>query len=118
VGLQGQNKARWSFLQVAMHKPSRIKPVYNVLSQRVTRMGDTGTGQATKICNQLIVAANSTLDCRSCCFADQAGVDTTLLAPALAGGFADSKPFQILAPRMATHTLNLCNGKFKPYQRS
>lgn len=77
--------------------------IYNVLSQRVTRMGETGTGQATKICNQLIVAANSTLIAEAVALARQAGVDTTLLAPALAGGFADSKPFQILTPRMATH---------------
>ena len=82
----------------------RLNPIYAVLSQRVTRMGESGTGQATKICNQLIVAANSTLIAEAVALADQAGVDTTLLAPALAGGFADSKPFQILAPRMATHT--------------
>jgi 3-hydroxyisobutyrate dehydrogenase len=82
----------------------RLNPIYDVLSQRVTRMGESGTGQATKICNQLIVAANSTLIAEAVALADQAGVDTTLLAPALAGGFADSKPFQILAPRMATHT--------------
>lgn len=81
-----------------------LTPIYNVLSQRVTRMGDSGTGQATKICNQLIVAANSALIAEAVALADQAGVDTTLLAPALAGGFADSKPFQILTPRMATHT--------------
>jgi 3-hydroxyisobutyrate dehydrogenase len=81
-----------------------LTPIYTVLSQRVTRMGETGTGQATKICNQLIVAANSTLIAEAVALAAQAGVDTTLLAPALAGGFADSKPFQILAPRMATHT--------------
>ena len=78
--------------------------IYNVLSQRVTRMGETGTGQATKICNQLIVAANSTLIAEAVALARQAGVDTTLLAPALAGGFADSKPFQILTPRMATYS--------------
>ncbi|ENX32603.1 hypothetical protein F889_03386 [Acinetobacter colistiniresistens] len=82
----------------------QLTPIYNVLSQRVTRMGTSGTGQATKICNQLIVAANSTLIAEAVALADQAGVDTALLAPALAGGFADSKPFQILAPRMATQT--------------
>ncbi|NNP70655.1 NAD(P)-dependent oxidoreductase [Acinetobacter sp. Ac_5812] len=82
----------------------QLTPIYNVLSQRVTRMGTSGTGQATKICNQLIVAANSTLIAEAVALANQAGVDTALLAPALAGGFADSKPFQILAPRMATHT--------------
>ncbi len=83
---------------------TELAPIFNVLSQRVTRMGDIGTGQATKICNQLIVAANSALIAEAVALADRAGVDTTLLAPALAGGFADSKPFQILAPRMATHT--------------
>nr|WP_174507430.1 NAD(P)-dependent oxidoreductase [Acinetobacter sp. Marseille-Q1620] len=87
--------------------------VYNVLSQRVTRMGETGTGQATKICNQLIVAANSTLIAEAVALAQQAGVDTTLLAPALAGGFADSKPFQILVPRMATHTFEPVQWKVK-----
>jgi 3-hydroxyisobutyrate dehydrogenase len=86
------------------HTIQALEPIYTVLSQRVTRMGETGTGQATKICNQLIVAANSTLIAEAVALADHAGVDTTLLAPALAGGFADSKPFQILAPRMATHT--------------
>jgi 3-hydroxyisobutyrate dehydrogenase len=87
-----------------MHTIQNLSLIYNVLSQRVTRMGETGTGQATKICNQLIVAANSTLIAEAVALAAQAGVDTTLLAPALAGGFADSKPFQILTPRMATHT--------------
>lgn len=83
--------------------------IYNVLSQRVTRMGETGTGQATKICNQLIVAASSTLIAEAVALARHAGVDTALLAPALAGGFADSKPFQILTPRMANH-------QFEPVQ--
>ena len=82
----------------------QLEPIYQVLSQRITRMGESGTGQATKICNQLIVAANSILIAEAVALAQHAGVDTTLLAPALAGGFADSKPFQILAPRMASHT--------------
>ncbi|KAA8731634.1 NAD(P)-dependent oxidoreductase [Acinetobacter qingfengensis] len=78
-----------------------LQPIYAPLSQRVSCMGKTGTGQATKICNQLIVAASSTLIAEAVALAEQAGVDTQLLAPALAGGFADSKPLQILAPRMA-----------------
>ena len=81
-----------------------VKPILAVLSQRVTYMGKSGTGQATKICNQLIVAATSTLISEAVELAKRAGVDTTLLASALAGGFADSKPLQILSPRMATHT--------------
>ena len=90
-----------------------LAPIYQHLSQRVTCMGAVGTGQATKICNQLIVAANSALIAEAIALADQAGVDTTLLAPALADGFADSKPFQILSPRMATHQFEPVQWKVK-----
>ncbi|MDO4222469.1 MAG: NAD(P)-dependent oxidoreductase [Acinetobacter sp.] len=87
----------------------QLQPIYHVLSQRVTHMGDVGTGQATKICNQLIVASASTVIAEAVALAERAGVNVTLLAPALAGGFADSKPFQILAPRMASQ-------QFEPVQ--
>lgn len=83
---------------------SSVLPVLSHLSARVTHMGGSGAGQVTKLCNQLIVAANSTLIAEAVALADASGVDTTQLAPALAGGFADSKPFQILTPRMAEKT--------------
>lgn len=90
-----------------------LDSIYKHLSQRVTCMGAVGTGQATKICNQLIVAANSALIAEAIALADQVGVDTTLLAPALANGFADSKPFQILSPRMASHQFEPVQWKVK-----
>lgn len=82
----------------------RVRPVLAHLSARVTHMGGSGAGQVTKLCNQLIVAANSTLIAEAVALAEASGVDTRQLAPALAGGFADSKPFQILTPRMAEQT--------------
>lgn len=88
---------------------AQLQPIYQALSQRVTVMGGTGTGQATKICNQLIVASASTVIAEAVALAQKSGVNAELLAPALAGGFADSKPFQILAPRMATQ-------QFEPVQ--
>lgn len=82
----------------------QVRPVLAPLSQRVTHMGPNGAGQVTKICNQLIVAANAVLIAEAVALAEKAGVDASQLAPALAGGFADSKPFQLLAPRMSTRT--------------
>lgn len=82
----------------------RVRPLLAALSQRVTHMGPSGAGQVTKICNQLIVAANAVLIAEAVALAEKAGVDASRLAPALAGGFADSKPFQLLAPRMSTRT--------------
>ena len=79
----------------------RVRPVLAHLGQRLTRMGDVGAGQVTKVCNQMIVACNALVIAEVVALAEQAGVDASLIAPALAGGFADSKPLQILAPQMA-----------------
>ena len=81
----------------------KLDDFFAPLSQRVSHMGDSGAGQVTKICNQLIVAANSTLIAEAVALAQRAGVDAAQLAPALVGGFADSIPLQLLAPRMAKH---------------
>jgi len=79
----------------------RVRPMLLSLGQRVTHMGGIGAGQVTKACNQMIVACNALVIAEVVALAEQAGVDASLIAEALAGGFADSKPLQILAPQMA-----------------
>nr|WP_314878283.1 NAD(P)-dependent oxidoreductase [uncultured Pseudomonas sp.] len=80
---------------------ARARPVLLQLGQRVTHMGAVGAGQVTKACNQMIVACNALVIAEVVALAERAGVDASLIAEALAGGFADSKPLQILAPQMA-----------------
>jgi 3-hydroxyisobutyrate dehydrogenase len=80
----------------------RVRPVLAYLGQRLTHMGDVGAGQVTKACNQMIVACNALVIAEVVALAERSGVDASLIAPALAGGFADSKPLQILAPQMAS----------------
>ncbi|MHC6224395.1 NAD(P)-dependent oxidoreductase [Pseudomonas sp. X10] len=79
----------------------RARPVLLTLGQRVTHMGGVGAGQVTKACNQMIVACNALVIAEVVALAEKAGVDASQIAEALAGGFADSKPLQILAPQMA-----------------
>ncbi|MFD2882908.1 NAD(P)-dependent oxidoreductase [Pseudomonas lini] len=80
---------------------ARVRPVLLTLGQRVTHMGAVGAGQVTKACNQMIVACNALVIAEVVALAERSGVDARLIAEALAGGFADSKPLQILAPQMA-----------------
>lgn len=87
----------------------RARPVLMQLGQRLTRMGDTGAGQVSKVCNQMIVACNALVIAEVVALAQRSGVDARLLPSALAGGFADSKPLQILAPQMA-------EARFEPVQ--
>jgi 3-hydroxyisobutyrate dehydrogenase len=79
----------------------RVRPVLLSLGQRVTHMGAVGAGQVTKACNQMIVACNALVIAEVVALAERSGVDASLIAEALAGGFADSKPLQILGPQMA-----------------
>jgi 3-hydroxyisobutyrate dehydrogenase len=80
----------------------RVRPIVAVFSQRFTRMGEIGAGQVTKLCNQIIVASNVAAMAEAISFAEKSGVvDATKLAEALKGGWADSQPFQIMAPRFA-----------------
>ncbi len=80
---------------------ARVRPALLSLGQRVTHMGGVGAGQVTKACNQMIVACNALVIAEVVALAEHSGVDASLIAEALAGGFADSKPLQILAPQMA-----------------
>lgn len=79
----------------------RARPVLMSLGQRLTRMGELGAGQVTKACNQMIVACNAVVIAEVVALAERSGVDASLIATALAGGFADSRPLQFLAPQMA-----------------
>lgn len=77
---------------------SVLAPLY----RQLTHMGGVGSGQITKICNQMIVSCNVLVIAEMMALARQAGVDVEKIPSALAGGFADSRPLQIVGPEMAT----------------
>lgn len=78
-----------------------VEPLLAPLAARVTHMGAVGSGQVTKVCNQMVVGCQAAVLAEMVALAESSGVDATRLVEALSGGFADSRPFQILTPRMA-----------------
>ncbi len=74
-----------------------LEPLY----RQLTHMGEVGSGQITKICNQMIVSCNVMVIAEMMALAKQAGVDAVKIPQALSGGFADSKPLQITGTEMA-----------------
>lgn len=79
----------------------RARSVMAHMAQRFTHMGPSGAGQTTKLCNQVIVGCTLAAIAESVRLAERAGVDVARLPEALKGGFADSGPLQLFAPRMA-----------------
>lgn len=79
-----------------------FQPALDAYAQRVTHMGDVGSGQATKLCNQTIVTATVTAIAEAVALASANGVDAARLHQALAGGWADSTLLQVFVPRMTS----------------
>ncbi|PQV45604.1 NAD(P)-dependent oxidoreductase [Paraburkholderia sp. BL21I4N1] len=83
-----------------------VEPLLRAYASRVTRMGASGAGQATKLANQAIVATTIAGIAEACVLAQRTGIDAASMAAALQGGWADSVPLQTLLPRMLTPPSN------------
>jgi len=83
-----------------------VMPLLAPLSQRVTHMGPAGSGQTTKICNQMLVSCNVLVMAEVMALAKKAGVDAAQIPVALKGGFADSIPLQLTGPKMANQNFD------------
>jgi 3-hydroxyisobutyrate dehydrogenase len=80
---------------------ARAEPVMRAYASRITRMGPVGAGQATKVCNQMIIGAEVAAIAEALRFAHDFGVEARRLPDCLAGGWADSKVLQDHGRRMA-----------------
>lgn len=81
-----------------------LAPLFSAVAARVTRMGESGSGQTTKLFNNMIVSSGIAMIAEVVMLARRCGVDPAVLAPALKGGWADSLLLQIFGPRMASGT--------------
>jgi 2-hydroxy-3-oxopropionate reductase len=77
----------------------RLAPVFAPLG-RVTRIGPVGTGQMTKLANQIIVGGTMASVAEALHFAAKGGADPAAVRQALMGGFADSKILNVHGERM------------------
>lgn len=82
----------------------RVFPALRHLARCITHMGGVGTGQATKLCNQLIVAGAFVAIAEAVSLAQYWNIAAEKLPDALAGGWADSGALQIFGARMAAVT--------------
>jgi len=109
-GVPGARAGRLTmFLGGSDRAVEALTPLLPSIAAHHTHMGPLGAGQVTKLFNQMLVAGALVTIAETVALATRAGVDGAKLAGALRGGFADSSPLQIFAPRMAARD-------FKPVQ--
>jgi 3-hydroxyisobutyrate dehydrogenase len=85
----------------------RVEPVLRVLGQTITYCGPSGTGQLTKLVNQILVSVTNLAVCEALTFARKHKLDMEKTIAALAGGAGGSWQLANLGPRMIA-------GDFRP----
>jgi 2-hydroxy-3-oxopropionate reductase len=84
----------------------RALPLFQLMGKNITRVGENGAGQVTKVANQIIVALNIEAVSEALVFASKAGADPAKVRQALMGGFANSRILEVHAERMINRTFN------------
>jgi 3-hydroxyisobutyrate dehydrogenase-like beta-hydroxyacid dehydrogenase len=80
---------------------ARALPILQTVGRRITHLGAAGSGQVTKLANQLIVAQTIDAVAQALRLAELAGLDAARVREALLGGFAESRILQLHGDRMA-----------------
>jgi len=78
----------------------RALPILQMVGKRITHLGPAGSGQVTKLANQLIVAQTIDAVAQALRLAELAGVDSAQVREALLGGFAESRILNLHGDRM------------------
>jgi 3-hydroxyisobutyrate dehydrogenase-like beta-hydroxyacid dehydrogenase len=78
---------------------ARAEPVLHLLGT-VTRVGEAGSGQVAKLCNQLVVGATLNVVAEALLLAQAAGADPAAVREAIRGGFAGSRILDLHGQRM------------------
>ena len=81
----------------------RAAPLFDVLGKTVVHMGDAGTGQTAKACNQILVAVTIEAVSEALVLASKAGVDPERLIEVLSGGLAGNKVMEVRRRNFLEH---------------
>ena len=96
-----------------------IEDLMNILKHMATDiiyMGDCGTGQVTKICNQVMVMTTMVTMAEMIKLAENGGVASQSLPEIFAAGFANSRILEVFGEQMASRDTAL-TGKLKVAQK-
>ena len=78
----------------------QISPILDLFGENIVFQGPTGSGQHTKMCNQITIANNMVGVCESLIYAKKAGLDPERVLRSISTGAAGSWSLANLAPKM------------------
>jgi 3-hydroxyisobutyrate dehydrogenase len=77
-----------------------VQPVFEAMGKTIVHQGPAGSGQHTKMVNQILIASTMISVCEGLLYAYKAGLDLETVLKSVSVGAAGSKSLDIYAPRM------------------
>jgi len=77
-----------------------IRPVLEIMGKNIVHQGPAGSGQHTKMCNQIVIAGTMIGMCESLLYGFRAGLDISAMLSSIQGGAAKCWCLDNLAPRI------------------
>jgi len=77
-----------------------IVPIFKIVGKNIILQGKAGSGQHTKMCNQITIASNMIGVCEAMAYAQKSGLDPEIVLKSIESGAAGSFSLTNLAPRM------------------
>jgi 2-hydroxy-3-oxopropionate reductase len=81
----------------------RARPLFEVMGQTITHVGETGAGQTAKAANQIVVALTIEAISEALVLGSKAGVAPEKILEALSGGLAGSKVMEVKREKFLSH---------------
>ncbi len=78
----------------------RARPVLALMGTNIVLLGGPGTGQHTKMCNQIVIASTIVGVTEGLVYAQRAGLDPATVLQAIGGGAASGFQLNVLGPRI------------------
>jgi len=77
-----------------------LMPLFEIIGKKIVHQGGPGTGQHTKMCNQIVIAGTMIGMCESLLYGYKAGLDLEVMLSSISGGAAACWSLDKLAPRI------------------
>ena len=84
----------------------RARPLFEVMGQTVTHVGEAGAGQVVKACNQIVVGLTIEAVSEALVLGSKAGVDPSKILDVLSGGLAGNKVMEVKRDKFLEHSFD------------
>jgi len=77
-----------------------VTPIFEAMGKTIVHQGGPGSGQHTKMVNQILISSNMVAVCEGLLYGYKAGLDLETVFKSVSVGAAGSKALEVLGPRI------------------